>query len=80
MTRHLQYRGSSGNNQGARWHPYRKHLGDRCERCGFLPVHISQLDAHHKDGNHANNAASNIATLCANCHRLEHAHTLEAAA
>jgi len=69
MTRHRQYPGSSGN-VGRR--PYRRHLGDRCERCGFVPVHAAQLDAHHRDGDHANNTAENIATLCANCHRLEH--------
>ncbi|MDP8925444.1 MAG: HNH endonuclease [Actinomycetota bacterium] len=25
---------------------------------------------HHLDGDHGNNDRSNLATLCANCHRL----------
>jgi hypothetical protein len=70
MGRHLQYSGSSGNVSYSP--PHRRHLGERCERCEFLPVHRAQLDAHHRDHNHSNNDAANIATLCANCHRLEH--------
>lgn len=69
MTRHRQYPGSKSNRSS---YPYRRHLKDRCERCGFVPVHLAQLDAHHRDENHKNNAPENIATLCANCHRLEH--------
>lgn len=73
MVRHLQYPGSSGNTTGKFYgKPHRRHLGDTCRRCGFVPVHVAQLDAHHIDGNHQNNSAANIATLCANCHRLEH--------
>lgn len=49
-----------------------QHLkGDQCERCGFLPEHPCQLDVHHRDGDHENNAPANLETLCANCHRLE---------
>jgi len=29
-----------------------------------------QIDIHHKDGNHNNNADSNIECLCGNCHGL----------
>jgi predicted HNH restriction endonuclease len=43
-----------------------------CERCGFIPAHRCQLDVHHKDRNRSNNDISNLETLCANCHRLEH--------
>lgn len=41
----------------------------QCEMCGFngLPC---QLDVHHIDENHKNNALHNLQTLCANCHRL----------
>jgi len=46
--------------------------GDRCEKCGFKPVHPIQLDVHHIDNNHSNNNESNLQTLCANCHRLCH--------
>ncbi len=49
---------------------YHQFRADRCEACGFEPVHISQLDVHHVNGNHADNAPSNLETLCANCHRL----------
>lgn len=52
---------------------YRRHLGDSCERCGFVPEHPAQMDVHHIDGNHSNDAEENLATLCANCHRLHHA-------
>ena len=49
-------------------HAYRKEV---CEHCGFEPVHISQLDVDHIDGNNQNNDPSNLQTLCANCHRLK---------
>lgn len=52
---------------------YRMFVGASCERCGFEPEHPCQLDVHHRDGNHNNDAPENLATLCANCHRLEHA-------
>lgn len=51
---------------------YRLLLKDRCERCGFVPEHICQLDGHHRNGDHSDNRPKNIETLCANCHRLEH--------
>lgn len=51
---------------------FRRHKGDVCERCGFVPENIRQLDIHHADGNHKNNDLDNLTTLCANCHRLEH--------
>jgi predicted HNH restriction endonuclease len=54
----------------ARRKAYRKHVGDRCERCGFEPEDLCQLDVHHLDGNHANNASTNLQTVCANCHRV----------
>jgi hypothetical protein len=57
---------SSGSN------PYRKHKKNSCEKCGFVAIHPCQLDVHHKDHNHKNNDKSNLITLCANCHRLEH--------
>ena len=42
----------------------------RCERCGISnwmnkPL---QLQLHHKDGNHDNNALNNLEILCPNCH------------
>jgi hypothetical protein len=48
---------------------YRKHLGRTCERCGFLPEHKCQMDIHHLDNEHTNDAPDNLQTLCANCHR-----------
>lgn len=44
---------------------------DVCENCGFVPVHPSQLDIDHIDGNRRNNSPENLKTLCANCHRLK---------
>jgi hypothetical protein len=51
---------------------YSIHKKDTCEKCGFVAVHPCQLDVHHKDHKHNNNAVDNLMTLCANCHRLEH--------
>jgi 5-methylcytosine-specific restriction endonuclease McrA len=51
--------------------PYVKSKKDRCESCGFIAVHSSQLDVDHIDGNRSNNNESNLQTLCANCHRLK---------
>lgn len=44
---------------------------DHCERCGFIPEDLVQLDTDHIDGNPSNNDPQNIQTLCANCHRLK---------
>lgn len=51
---------------------YRRFLKQTCERCGFIPEDLCQLQAHHLDHNHHNNTPSNIQTLCANCHMLYH--------
>jgi hypothetical protein len=51
--------------------PWRSHKKEVCELCGFIPVHICQLDVDHIDGNNSNNEESNLQTLCANCHRLK---------
>lgn len=53
------------------FYPYVAHKKDRCEHCGFIPQHASQLDVDHMDGDHFNNELSNLRTLCANCHRLK---------
>jgi hypothetical protein len=50
---------------------YRLHKKNTCEKCGFIPHHLCQLDVDHIDGNHMNNDPSNLMTLCANCHRLK---------
>ncbi len=52
-------------------YPYAVHKKDYCEHCNFKPVHISQLDVDHIDGDRYNNDPSNLQTLCANCHRLK---------
>lgn len=59
----------ANNNRFA--YPYREYKKDKCEHCGFIPVHISQLDVDHIDGNRSNNDPANLQTLCANCHRLK---------
>ncbi len=50
---------------------YPKHKGLTCSFCGFIPVHMCQLDVDHIDGDHTNNEITNLQTLCANCHRLK---------
>ncbi len=42
-----------------------------CEYCGFVALRSCQLDVDHIDGDHNNNDANNLQTLCANCHRLK---------
>ena len=42
-----------------------------CNRCGFIPDWLGQLDVDHIDGDKSNNDPSNLQTLCANCHRLK---------
>lgn len=51
--------------------PYRRFKKEKCDFCGFVPVHSCQLDVDHKDGNKNNNSLENLQTLCANCHRLK---------
>lgn len=53
--------------------PWRNHLKDVCEICGFCPNDDCQLDIHHLDEDKTNNEPSNLQTVCANCHRdLKH--------
>ncbi len=52
---------------------HRVGMGGFCERCSFVPEHTAQLDVHHINHVHADNSPANLRTLCANCHRLEHA-------
>lgn len=51
--------------------PWSRFKKDKCEACGFLPIHKSQLDVDHIDGDKQNNCPTNYRTLCANCHRLK---------
>ena len=44
---------------------------EKCQFCGFVPVHSIQLEIDHIDGNHKNNDLTNLQVLCANCHRLK---------
>lgn len=68
--KHLRH--SRGKNKNA----YTKFKKPICESCGFVPIHLCQLDVDHIDGDHANHALENLQTLCANCHRLKTAHQL----
>ena len=81
----IKIRNSKANNLGGKYkckavylkaynkllYPYAVHKKDYCEHCDFKPVHISQLDVDHIDGDRWNNEPSNLQTLCANCHRLK---------
>lgn len=51
--------------------PYRRHLKDSCERCGFVPEDLCQLDIDHINADHSDDRPENLQTLCANCHRLK---------
>lgn len=50
---------------------YRAFLKPCCERCGFVPEDLCQLDIDHVNGDHHDNRPENLQTLCANCHRLK---------
>jgi len=65
------YEKNTARNLDNKKRPYRKYLKDKCEHCGFIPLHKCQLDVDHIDGDHKNNAPENLQTLCANCHRLK---------
>jgi hypothetical protein len=46
-----------------------KYRGKKCGRCGY--DHCEEmLDAHHIDGNRANNVAKNLLVLCVWCHLM----------
>jgi Rad3-related DNA helicase len=53
-----------------------RHYGKVCMACGFQPRVDSQLDVHHlyplADGGERFTAITDVAVLCANCHRLAH--------
>lgn len=69
----LRHRANTNRIRVRNDRPYIVFKKARCEECGFVPKHLRQLDVHHKDGDHSNNAPENLTTLCANCHRLVHA-------
>ncbi len=62
---------SRGCKESNRRKPWLKHRKTNCDKCGFIPKHMCQLDVDHIDGNKENNNISNLQTLCANCHRLK---------
>lgn len=63
---------SSKTCWSCRRYKHRKHpKGDTCLLCGFKAEWAGQFDMDHIDGNRLNNDASNLQTLCANCHRLK---------
>lgn len=65
----IVYNTRVGHN--GRGRKYALHKKQNCERCGFIPIHLCQLDVDHIDGNRNNDDPINLQTLCANCHRLE---------
>jgi 5-methylcytosine-specific restriction protein A len=52
-----------------------EHYGAKCMGCEFLPKTSNQLDVHHKDpiaDGVRKTKITDLAVLCANCHRLAH--------
>ena len=56
-----------------------QHYGRKCMACDFTPRVDSQLDVHHlfplADGGERVTKITDMAVLCANCHRLAHSAT-----
>ncbi len=48
-------------------------INETCQRCGFVPTYMCQLDIVHIDGCSEDNDPSNYMTLCLNCQRLKEA-------
>ena len=48
----------------------RSRKGTACDICGI--VDNCRSEAHHKDGNHANNSFDNLQWLCNSCHKKAH--------
>ena len=48
-------------------------IDESCSQCGLVLWFDKELplELDHIDGNHKNEDASNLQTLCANCHRLK---------
>lgn len=51
----------------------RQHAGCPCDKCGKVG---KRMEAHHMDGNRANNDVSNLMWLCNSCHKKIHFETL----
>jgi hypothetical protein len=59
---------------------HRRYVKGCCERCGLgtgvspgpSGVMVANLQVHHRDRDRSNNDPSNLETLCARCHTLEH--------
>ena len=64
-------RGHAPRRKGTLRREHRKHLGEKCRRCEFVPEDVCQLTVDHIDRNHKNNDPVNLQTLCANCHNLK---------
>lgn len=59
------------------------HYGLRCTECGFVPQVSSQLEVHHLNQiaeGKRRTVLTDVAVLCANCHRLVHARLRAASA
>ncbi len=72
--RQPRYRKPSGRDGSTRrWRKTRARVlardHHRCANCG----EIVGLEVHHVNGDHLDNALSNLATLCGSCHDREHA-------
>ena len=64
--------GKNGSKRAKLQQFYRDLKKGYCEKCGFVAVHDTQLDIHHKDHNHQNNDVDNLICYCKLCHCAEH--------
>jgi RNA-directed DNA polymerase len=49
-----------------------KRQRSRCAHCGLCFMAEDVMEAHHRDGNHANNHFDNLALLHGHCHDAVH--------
>lgn len=73
-TSHFKGHAWNKNENNLSWSTIRKQYLDmkpyQCEICGISTWNGKDisLTVHHKDGDHSNNAQSNLILLCPNCH------------
>jgi len=70
------YGSRMNSNDKKKYLLYKEIKTNVCCVCGFIADDLSQIDIHHRDGNHHNNTTDNLVSVCANCHRLIHSKSI----